>query len=110
MRISDWSSDVCSSDLTSVLFNSGRHEEALAQFHALIDRETAALGSDHTMTLLTRMDYAERLREHGRYAEAETQIRAVIKDRIRVTEYQHYWRLFAEYVLCNILYRNGRVS
>src|SRR3546814_6850119 len=92
MRISDWSSDVCSSDLTSVLFNSGRHEEALAQFRALIDRETAALGSDHPMTLLTRMDYAERLRERGRYAEAETQIRDVIKDRIRVSGDQHYWR------------------
>src|SRR3546814_5685527 len=49
-----------------------------------------SLGSDHPMTLLTRMDYAERLRERGRYAEAETQIRGVIKDRIRVSGDQHY--------------------
>src|SRR3546814_18045377 len=62
------------------------------------------------MTLLTRMDYAERLRERGRYAEAETQIRDVIKDRIRVSGDQHYWTLLAEYVLCNILDRNGRAA
>src|SRR3546814_14513927 len=51
---------------TSVLFNSGRHEEALAQFRALIDRETAALGSDHPMTLLTRMDYRSEARRVGK--------------------------------------------
>src|SRR3546814_2005563 len=56
------------------------------------------------------MDYAERLRERGRYAEAETQIRDVIKDRIRVSGDQHYWTLLAEYVLCNILDRNGRAA
>src|SRR3546814_19108355 len=62
------------------------------------------------MTLLTRMDYAERLRERGRYAEAETQIRDVIKDRIRVSGDQHYWTLLAEYVMCNILDSNGRAA
>src|SRR3546814_13398295 len=56
------------------------------------------------------MDYDKLLRERGGYAEAETQIRGVIKDRIRVSGGQHYWTLLAEYVLCNILDRNGRAA
>src|SRR3546814_4627372 len=71
MRISDWSSDVCSSDLRPVERMSGGQRQAVAIARALrwdarvviMDEPTAALGVKETALVL---NLVRKLREEGR--------------------------------------------
>src|SRR3546814_3377591 len=62
MRISDWSSDVCSSDLNGLLFIQTQNNGSDSRYHA----ELADVGgdilniiSDHDLAIVTDMSFAE---------------------------------------------------
>src|SRR3546814_5342011 len=93
MRISDWSSDVCSSDLTLEIVTTVRHDRPNASSKQTI---RSVLGQKATGSFLGAIKVAR----HAQKTDAEQSVKAMLLDRTATANAKPELEIFADDVKC----------
>jgi tetratricopeptide (TPR) repeat protein len=97
-------------NLTNVLHDLGRLEEAEAEHHAVLDIRSRVLGPEHPDTLASRGNHALVLHDLGHLDEAEAETRALLEIRYRILGDEHPATLATRGNLASILGDLGRLE
>ncbi len=92
------------------LVESGRIDDALEEFRALLHDRLRFLGPDHPNTLSTRHNIASSLGRSGHIDEALEEFRALLHDRLRILGPDHPNTLFLRGNIARWLGESGRID